>query len=388
MNDIKTGQLIGEKISNSQYLGKPLYKRTFSHTTDWGVISVDGKNYANGWYFIEEGKEIEGYGKSNENWLINYDTGEVIKLEKDKFDFLSAQTTQEQVAQDDLIFDLDAKIIDMAKNDDGTVTEESLQNVLDENSKLVNFDWNGTTSGVTKSSIMFDGENDYIKIKYDNPDEKEILKNNGFTVEIYGKLQGGNIYDENDSLYSNDWRRYGMALFSLGNDDTDKKNFNTPFRFFCSLENVSWSATKDYGENIDYNLSDFSADNIRNQGTQTISIGETLLENEPYYFTFTLDCNDVENRENGDFYKFRYYLNGNPKVSGGYNKLSWEIFKEKLDNLFYFYVAKTNGGDIGRQYYLKGDMFAFRLYNRALREEEVKKSYEDTFKYHKMLENE
>ena len=64
MNDIKTGQMIGEEIAKNRYLGEELKKRTMSSTSDWKIVTVGDKNYSNGWYLIEEGKEIEGFRKS------------------------------------------------------------------------------------------------------------------------------------------------------------------------------------------------------------------------------------------------------------------------------------------------------------------------------------
>ena len=206
MNDIKTGQMIGEEIPKSKYLGKALSKRTLGNTTEWGVVTVDGKNYDNGWYLLEKGNEIEGYGEAKQSWLINYDTGETIGLEEGKYSKLSAEDLENQVAKDNLIFNLDSNLIDMAKNEEGEVTKASFENLLDENSELVNFNWDGTTSGVTKTSFMFDGVDDYIKVKYDNAAKKEILKNNGLTFEFYGKFKGINPNGGKGSITRN-WRK-------------------------------------------------------------------------------------------------------------------------------------------------------------------------------------
>ena len=61
INDIKTGQMIGENIPKNRYLGEELKKRTMSSTSDWKIVTVGDKNYSNGWYLIEEGSKIEGF---------------------------------------------------------------------------------------------------------------------------------------------------------------------------------------------------------------------------------------------------------------------------------------------------------------------------------------
>ncbi len=68
-----TIEKIGEKLSDKG-----------SGTDDnWEVIQLNNsnKNYGTNYYYIEKGKEISNYGKTKYNWVINYETGEIINIE-------------------------------------------------------------------------------------------------------------------------------------------------------------------------------------------------------------------------------------------------------------------------------------------------------------------
>lgn len=51
--------------------------------------------------------------------------------------------------------------------------------------ELFNFNYNDS-SGLTPKSFNFDGQDDYIKVKYDDAGKKKDLAENGFTFEFYG----------------------------------------------------------------------------------------------------------------------------------------------------------------------------------------------------------
>ena len=61
-------------------LGITLYDKNADNSTIWDVIVSNGITYGTNWNYIETGTNIEGYGNSKNNYLVNYKTGELIEL--------------------------------------------------------------------------------------------------------------------------------------------------------------------------------------------------------------------------------------------------------------------------------------------------------------------
>ena len=62
---------IGEKLTDNS-----------SDNPTWTVIKLknENKQYGTNYNYIKEGTEIEGYGKAKHNWVINYESGEIVQL--------------------------------------------------------------------------------------------------------------------------------------------------------------------------------------------------------------------------------------------------------------------------------------------------------------------
>ena len=52
----------------------------------------------------------------------------------------------------------------------------------------------------------------------------------------------------------------------------------------------------------------------------------------------------------------------------------------------YFYLGRTEAGREGNFHYAKLHAYSFRLYNRALTDDEVNKNYEKSVEYHSLNE--
>ena len=78
-------QLIIEyKMDNTiEKIGEKLSDKGSGTDDNWEVIQLNNsnKNYGTNYYYIEKGKEISNYGKTKYNWVINYETGEIINIE-------------------------------------------------------------------------------------------------------------------------------------------------------------------------------------------------------------------------------------------------------------------------------------------------------------------
>ncbi len=179
--------------TSSKKLGKTLYDRNLENSSIWDIVVEQSTNkiYGTGWNYVEKGTELYGYGEAKYNWLLNYETGEIVQLEENNY--LSLSAGDMLAIKDSLIINVDSSIIDEdMQNDDETTLEKQLGNNVD----LVNFNYN-ENSGLTSTSFNFDGVDDYIQVEYSNEEQKEALLKNGFTFEYYGTLNDGTSYYKN-----------------------------------------------------------------------------------------------------------------------------------------------------------------------------------------------
>ena len=93
--------------SNKYYIGEPLYDKTIENGDKWNIV-IDNKNlkqFGTGYSYIEQGTEINNYGKTQYRWLVNYESGEIIQL-NDEYTTLSYKSTL--AVTDGLVFNMDA----------------------------------------------------------------------------------------------------------------------------------------------------------------------------------------------------------------------------------------------------------------------------------------
>ena len=353
-------------------LGKELLDRNLKNSSTWNMIvdESNDKRYGTGWYYIEKGQEIEGFGKAKNSFVINYETGEVIELEEDNYISLSAGDML--AVKDDLIINVDSSIIDK----DVDNTKESLQEQLGDGVELVGFDFDNDNenSGLTNESFNFDGVNDYIKVQYNSEEEKTKLADNGFTFEFYGTWNLGSYYY--NGAYGNDGYG-GLFCYWNGNEGSQAR-----LRFGFKTDGLLWNAHS--GNHV----SDWCED--ENKHNIFYNLGKENLEDK-IYITVTVDTSDsykVEGKED-EFYKQRVYLNGVKKLEGNYNKENWKYFVDNaLNECSYFCIGRSSMNHDGKWNYSKMKVYCLRLYNRALSEEEVNANYEKATKYHELIEQE
>lgn len=168
------------------HIGIDLIDKSLENGNSWNIIVVNEsqKSYGTGWTYIEKGTELMDYGKSNYSWLINYKTGEKVRLEEGEYTRLDYSLSM--AVTEGLIFNIDPTILE-------GVSQEELQNnpeILGENVELKNFNWT-EESGLTSKSFNFDGKDDHINILYDDQEKLNELYNNGLTFEYYGTIEEG-----------------------------------------------------------------------------------------------------------------------------------------------------------------------------------------------------
>ena len=375
-----------ENVSTEK-LGETLNTRNLDNSLNWHIIKVNDKSYETGWNYVEKGTELPDYGKTEYNWLINYETGEIIQLEENNYISLSAGDML--AVKDSLIINVDSSIVDenVANN------EDSLEKQLGENVELVNFEYT-ENSGLTSTSFNFDGVNDYIKVKYDKKEQKEALANRGFTFEFYGIWDGGTTSHNESSAHK--------GIFCYWNGEESKQ---AQFRFGINEEwkEISWNASTAPKELSDFSQTKSTAHNI------LYPIDLEKLKNG-IYITVTLDTSSSYKVSNGifkpradeyfpkidydtitkegEYYKQTVYVNGNVLYEGDYNKKNWNYFiTNELENLKYFCIGRSSMGNDGWWHYSKMNAYCLRLYSRALTEDEVNKNYEKSVQYHSLIES-
>ncbi len=369
-----------ENVSTEK-LGETLNTRNLDNSSNWHIIKVNDKSYETGWNYVEKGTELPDYGKTEYNWLINYETGEIIQLEENNYISLSAGDML--AVKDSLIINVDSSIVD----ENVANSKDSLEKQLGENVELVNFDYT-ENSGLTSTSFNFDGVDDYIKVQYDKKEEKEALANRGFTFEFYGIWNGGTSYKGENQIFPESPYR---GLFCYWNG---VENEQALFRFGMWNSSIMWNTGFIQNTFSDYSDSKEGPWNIRYD-----NIGNL---NEDIYITITLDTSNAyekssgqyENCEsfmtgtkNGEFYKQAVYINGKKLYEGDYNKKQWDDFiTNSLQKLNCFCIGRSSMTNHGWWHYSKMNAYCLRLYSRALSEEEVNKNYEKSIAYHSILQ--
>ena len=349
--------------TSTNQIGEQLYDKNVENGSKWHIIVINDskKIYGTGWTYIPRGSTISDT-KTNETWLINNSSQEIIKLEDGTFTDLSYKTAVGTT--DGLIFNLDPSVIENA-------TKENINEKLGSNVELMNFDWN-KDSGLTKKSFNFDGVNDYIKIKYDNEEEKNILAQNGFTFEFYGTYNGGTSYNEKNEVVDNNGYK-GLFCYWNGNE---KKQASLRFGINNYGKNIFWNAKVGI-MGVDALKSDYS----HPKAPWNIIYPETekIQSNKEVYFTITLNC--TQNN-----YIHTLYANGEKLYEGNFNNIYWNNFvKDDLQKLKYFCIGRSSMDNNGCWHYSKMNAYSIKLYNRGLSAEEVKDNYNKAVAYHNAL---
>ena len=155
---------LGNEVESG--IGKNLYSNTLENSNRWNVIVINDTQtvYGDGCKYIEKGTEIENYGEAQYNWLVNSNTGEVIRLEKGKYTELSYG--DELAVTDGLVFNVDSNNMD---NNDLTTWGDGVS--------LHGFENNVPTES---KGLEFDGVDDYVEFKSTADYSK------GFSLSFYG----------------------------------------------------------------------------------------------------------------------------------------------------------------------------------------------------------
>ncbi len=171
--EILQQQIIEYRMDNSiEKIGEKLSDKVSSVTdSNWKVIQLNNsdENYGTNYYYIEKGTEIANYGKTKYNWVMNYETGEVINIE--------GYTVLDGNAGMSVKTNIALNINPLNLGD---------QSKWGNNTKFVGNEDKSENSGVHGAELKFDGIDDYLRI-----DNVNIEENNQLTFEFYGQYSNG-----------------------------------------------------------------------------------------------------------------------------------------------------------------------------------------------------
>ena len=332
--------------NNEYYIGTPLYDKTLENGDKWNVIIIKDtlEQYGTDWCYVAKGTEIAQYGETQYEWLVNYETGEVKQLEEE---YTELSYKSSLAVTDGLVLNIDATNLD--SDNWGDIIKHGEVKYSSE-----------------KKSLYFDGDGDYLELTRNADFSK------GFTFEIYANLD--RLKYNNGSAYS------GIGLFCKMPDL--KSEYYLAMRFGYAHDNTickfySGSTWKGNGNKL-----------YTSGGGNVVSNECGYTANQDFYLTFVYKRYDSANpqwTEKAD--RVEYYING--KLYGytyyginSYNQgaQAWNT----SDSNFYLGVCPWYAN--GNLYYLKGNVYCTRLYERDLTVEEIEQNVMVTQLYRQTLQ--
>ena len=337
MNDIKLGQMINEKISKEKYLGDKLSEMS-AITGDWKNVIIGENTYKDGWYLVEKGEEIEGYGEANLNWLINYETGEMIELKDGEYTIANA-------------------------NASGAIVDETLKLNIDPVNLQDSSKWGtgisfvggdeSVESGVKETEIRFDGVDDYLKIENVN-----IEKSKGITLEFYAQNHGDKIFPLCKNYFENNEIK---KLTPTIRTNLSATSFN------CTFGKFGIDCGSEYRMDSGSNKHWLNFENIK------------IRDNDFDYISLSLDFskNELKIYDRGDL-KYTTTCNEDYLKSG-------DLFNNDVPFSCGVSVGGTGTDGLPTISFAKFDLYACRLYTRVLSTTEICQNYVATINYHNGL---
>ncbi len=193
-------------------LGEKLSKKDVSNP-NWHMIQDEENTYANGWYFVKQGDALPNGSKAKNNYVINYETGEIKQLNEK---YASMSLGDSVAVKDGLVLNIDTAMMDKKEGEEWT--KDEIEKALGDDVTLHNFDEQdlGTKSGFNNEGFLLDGKDDYISIK--NNTILDDLFNKGFTFEFWGECRGLYRDYDNNKEYNSE-KTDGCPLLSFGNSN-------------------------------------------------------------------------------------------------------------------------------------------------------------------------
>ena len=145
-----------QKENEKNFIGTKLYDRNVTNGNNWSIIMIKDtkETYGDNWRYIQKGTDLLEYGKAENNWLYNEETGEIIQLEEENY--LELAYGANLAVKDGLVFNLDPLNME-DENSWGSANLYGFNGTeTDENGNVI--------SGFSKGAFYFDGVDDYIEV--------------------------------------------------------------------------------------------------------------------------------------------------------------------------------------------------------------------------------
>ena len=304
----------GEELKNVEF-------NTVENTTS--IMDIEtGTTYGDGWYYLKP-EDVKDYELKN-SYIIDYETGEYIKYDENKHTIV---TNELLCISDGLVYSADPK---------NMTSGDSWGDAI-----LHNFNEGDENSGWKGNALMFDGVDDGIEVK-DNSDYSK-----GITLEIYFMLKGKSTSNMAQILMMKRTNETnGFFIYLVGQNNVDD-----PGMQYGSLGIDIGGSYNRYYPNI------------------------IIQENVPTYITYTYD----PNKENE---KGVLYINGVKTKTTNLGIIE-NLINTPLNTSIQIgsdiYETYNPEGDTeNRKYPLNGEIYASRVYNRPLTEQEVLYNYNTT----------
>ena len=331
--------VLNYNMSNNEAdkLGEKLSKMS-TITGDWKNVTVGKNTYKDGWYLVEKGEEITGYGEAKLNWLINYDTGEIIELKEGEYTIASA-------------------------NASGAIVDETLKLNIDPSNMQDESQWgdgvsfvggNGSSdSGVKETEIKFDGVDDYLKIE-----NVKLEKSEGITLEFYDRNYGKVIHPLCKNYFeNNEIKRYTPKIRT----ELSKTDFR------CTFGEMGVDCGSEYRMNSESERHWLVFENMK------------IRDNDFDYVSLCLDFSK---------HKLKIYDRGKLKYTTNCSEEylnSGDLFDDDVPFSCGVMVHGTDSDGLPMITFSKFDLYACRLYTRVLSDTEIVQNYTATTNYHNEL---
>ena len=342
------GEVIGKELSNSGGI---------NDGEKYHVIRVkdeDGNTieYGTGYEYIEKGTIVNGKEIKNP-WILNTKTGETIEIKEENKTEVNGSAGVAVVGED-LRLNLDAMSLSSDNWSNGVINHGEV--TFDDENK----------------ALIFDGKDDYIELQKAGDFSK------GFTFEMYMNLSRI-LYShtKNGLMYS--------GLFCKMPDLSENILLSMRFGYthdkaICKFNNVSSYVGSDCCLCVD-----------GGGAVKLVNENPGYSENKDTYLTFVYKVYDEEKvdddgewnnksnelEDNKKLDKIEYYINGELYGYTYYGHDSYEsgcnTWNKDTCPLF---IGVCPWAEVGSNYYLKGKVYATRLYTRDLTKEEVKANFD------------
>ena len=339
--------------SNKYYIGEELFDRTLENGDKWNIV-IDNetlKQYGTGYNHITKGTEISNYGKTQYDWIVDYNSGEIIQLSTE---YTSLSYKSSLAVTDNLVLNIDAT--NLENENWGDIIKHGDVKYSNEN-----------------RALYFDGDGDYLELT------KNADFSKGFTFEFYGNLErlrynNGNYPTKN------------MGIFSK------MPSLNSPVRLSMRFMWASDDQICRFSDNseIKYENEFFRSDQ---GGCIYTKKGLGYKENEDFYLTivYTIYDENIQDENYDDYMKenkvdkLEYFVNGNLLGKTYYGHKGYVSgLKVWNNNNSNFFIGVCPAWEDGNLYYLKGNVYCTRLYEKALSSDEVKENVTKTQLYRLM----